>query len=73
MLCLLLLASAAPSVAPAEGEARRVIEWQLRAPPRPDSVTGLSAEEAAIIRNAYLQSIGQRPPRPAREPLSGDR
>lgn len=61
-LCLLLAATPAP---PQPDQARRVVEWQLRQPPREQDAYGLSAEEAEIIRNRYLQSIGQRPPRPA--------
>ena len=61
MFYLLLMASTpAPTLS---DQARRVVEWQLRSPPRsPSSDAGLSAEEAAIIRQNYLQSIGQRPP-----------
>ena len=62
MFCLFLLA-AAPTLPPVD-EARRVIEWQLRAPPRTPDTSGLSPEEAQVIRQLYLQSIGQRPPRP---------
>lgn len=60
----LLLAAAVP-VAPAADQARRVIEWQLRSPPREGDAAGLSAEEAEAVRQRYLQSIGERPPRPA--------
>ena len=63
MLSLLLLASA-PLLLP-EDQARRVIEAQLLSPPREPGSSGLSAEEAEIIRSRYLHSIGQRPPRPA--------
>ncbi|HKY79902.1 MAG TPA: hypothetical protein VJM09_00335 [Sphingobium sp.] len=59
MLLLLLLAAPATS----EGSFREVMEAQLRSPPRPDANTGLSAQEAAVIRQRYLESIGQRPPR----------
>ena len=62
MLHLFLL-TAAP-VQPPVDQARRVMEWQLRAPPRAPDTTGLSPEEAQVIRQLYLQSIGQRPPRP---------
>ena len=64
MFCLFLLLASAPA-APQPDQARRVIEWQLRAPPRPQESTGLSAEEAQAIRTRYLQSIGQRLPRSA--------
>lgn len=57
----LLIAAAAP-VAPIPDQARRVIEWQLRSPPRDGQAAGLSGEEAEVIRERYLQSIGQRPP-----------
>ena len=63
MFCLFLLA-AAPTLPPVD-EARRVIEWQLRAPPRTPDTTGLSPEEAQVLRQLYLQSIGQRPPQPS--------
>ncbi|AMK20061.1 MULTISPECIES: hypothetical protein [Sphingobium] len=63
MLCLFLLAST--PVPPMQDEARHVVEAQLRSPPREPGSTGLSAEEAAIVRTRYLQSIGQRPPRPS--------
>lgn len=54
----LLLAAAAPQT-----DARAVIEWQLRSPPRTEEQAGLSAQEAQVVRDLYLQSIGQRPPR----------
>lgn len=60
MLCLILLLAA-----PEPDNARRVIEWQLRSPPRAEESTGLSAEEAQAVRSRYLQSIGQRLPRSA--------
>ncbi|HKT75468.1 MAG TPA: hypothetical protein VJQ78_01965 [Sphingobium sp.] len=63
MFCLFLLA-AAPTLPPVD-EARRVIEWQLRAPPRTPDTSGLSPEEAQVLRQLYLQSIGQRPPQPS--------
>ncbi|AJR23700.1 MULTISPECIES: hypothetical protein [Sphingobium] len=56
-MVVLLLMAAAPAPAPA-GEARRVVEAQLKAPLREDA--GLSAEEAAVIRQRYLESIGRR-------------
>ncbi|WP_257557709.1 hypothetical protein [Sphingobium sp. CFD-2] len=56
-MVVLLLMAAAPAPAPA-GEARRVVEAQLKAPVREDA--GLSAEEAAVIRQRYLESIGRR-------------
>lgn len=55
MIALLLLA-AAP--VPPESEARRVIDHQLRSPPREEA--RLSPEEAAILRQRYLESIGRR-------------
>ena len=64
MLCLCLLLASAPTL-PAPDQARRVVEWQLRSPPRVQESTGLSAEDAEVIRNRYLQSIGQRLPRSA--------
>ncbi len=64
MLYLCLLSAAAPTL-PQPDQARRVIEWQLRSPPRAPESTGLSAEEAEVIRNRYLQSIGQPLPRSA--------
>ena len=64
MLCLCLLLASAQTL-PQPDQARRVIEWQLRSPPRTPESTGLSAEEAEVIRNRYLQSIGQRLPRSA--------
>ena len=64
MFCLFLLLASAPA-APQPDHAHRVIEWQLRAPPRSQESTGLSAEEAQAIRTRYLQSIGQRLPRSA--------
>lgn len=66
MFCLFLLA-AAPALPPVDA-ARRVIEWQLRAPPRTADGSGLSPEEAQTVRQLYLQSIGQRPPRPTTDP-----
>lgn len=56
-MVVLLLMAAAPAPAPA-GEARRVVEAQLKAPVREDA--GLSAEEAAVVRQRYLESIGRR-------------
>lgn len=63
MLTFFLL-TAAP-LPPIENQARRVIEAQLLSPPREQISSGLSAEEAEIIRNRYLQSIGQALPRPS--------
>jgi len=68
MLSLFLLASA--PVPPLEDQARRVIEAQLLSAPRAQESSGLSAEEAEIIRSRYLHSIGQRPPRPAAQDSS---
>jgi hypothetical protein len=59
-----LLAAAPPPPLPPVSEARAVIEWQLRAPPRTGSEAALSPEEAAAIQQRYLQSIGQRPEKP---------
>ena len=64
MLCLCLLLASAPTLSQPD-QARRVIEWQLRSPPRAQESAGLSAEEAEVIRNRYLESIGQRLPRSA--------
>lgn len=64
MFCLCLLLTSAPML-PQPDQARRVIERQLRSPPRAEESSGLSAEEAEVIRSRYLQSIGQRLPRPA--------
>lgn len=61
-LCLLLAATSAPLP---PDQARRIVEWQLHSPPHDQDAAGLSAEEVEVIRNRYLQSIGQRPPRPA--------
>lgn len=49
---------ASPPPLPVESETRRVIEWQLRAPPRNEAE--LTAEEAARVRALYLESIGRR-------------
>lgn len=68
MLTLFLLAAA--PVPPIENQARRVVEAQLLSPPREPVNSGLSAEEVEIIRNRYLQSIGQMLPRPSDQ---GDR
>ncbi|HEX7876143.1 MAG TPA: hypothetical protein VF489_06115 [Sphingobium sp.] len=62
MLHLLLLASTAP-----QDQARAVMESQLRSPPRTEDAAGLSAPEAEIIRQHYLDSIGQRPPQPSEQ------
>jgi hypothetical protein len=56
MMLLVMLASPAP--APVESEARRVVEWQLKAAARTEAE--LSAEEAARIRGLFLESIGRR-------------
>ena len=64
MFCLTLLLAAVPT-SHMPDQARRVIEWQLRAPPRAPEDTGLSAEEAEVIRTRYLQSIGHPLPRSA--------
>jgi hypothetical protein len=60
-MIFLLVAAAAP-VPPVPDQARRVIEWQLRSPPRDEQAAGLSVEEAEVIRQRYIESIGQRPP-----------
>jgi hypothetical protein len=57
MFALLLAAATLP-----QGDARALIEWQLRSPPRTEEQAGLSAPEAETVRSLYLQSIGQRPP-----------
>jgi len=62
MMALVLMMSAktptsAPTPVPA-GEARQVVEAQLKAPAREDAL--LSAEEAALIRQRYLESIGRQ-------------
>jgi hypothetical protein len=67
MIALLLSAAAAaanaaphlPNPFPSQGEARSVIEQQLRSPPRQDSRGGVSAEEANAIMAQYLASIGK--------------
>ncbi|MFB9051178.1 hypothetical protein ACFFV8_20970 [Sphingobium indicum] len=56
-MVVLLLMAAAPAPVPV-GEARRVVKAQLKAPVREDAE--LSAEEAAVIRQRYLESIGRR-------------
>ena len=61
-MVVLLLMMAAPAPMPA-GEARRVIEAQLKAQAREDAT--LSAVEAALIRQRYLESIGRRVERAA--------
>lgn len=72
MVCLPLLAAAAATLPPID-QARRVVEWQLRAPPRSPESAGLSPEEAQVIRQRYLQSIGERPPQPSTDPQARDR
>ncbi|NML90865.1 hypothetical protein HHL26_17600 [Sphingobium sp. TB-6] len=57
MVLLLMLASSSPPP-PVESAARRVIEAQLKAPAREEAE--LSAEEAARIRQLYLESIGRQ-------------
>lgn len=57
MIALLVMLDSPPPL-PVESEARRVIEWQLKAPPRKEEE--LSAEEAARVRGLYLESIGRR-------------
>lgn len=72
MLPLFLLAAAPPPPLPLESEARGVIEWQLRSPPRPEGTAALSPPEAAIIQQRYLDSIGQRlQPAPSQERAPG--
>lgn len=60
MFSLILLLATAPESPPRKSEARDLIEWQLRAPPRADGEAALSAGEADMIYKRYLQSIGQR-------------
>jgi len=55
---LLLLAASPPPPLPDRSEARRVIDHQLRSPPREEA--RLSPEEATILRQRYLDSIGRR-------------
>ena len=61
MVLLLTMSATTPTSAttpvPA-GEARQVVEAQLKAPAREDAL--LSAEEAVLIRQRYLESIGRR-------------
>ena len=63
MLAFLLLTSV--PVPPLDHQARRVVEAQLLSSPRDSGNSGLSGQEADVIRSRYLQSIGQRPPQPA--------
>ncbi|EPR15119.1 hypothetical protein M527_26180 [Sphingobium indicum IP26] len=58
MVVLLLMAAAPAPVPVPVGEGRRVVEAQLKAPVRENAE--LSAEEAAVIRQRYLESIGRR-------------
>jgi hypothetical protein len=66
MPCFLLLAAAAASAAtplpaaPGRSETRTVIDAQLAVPPREGPTVGLTAGEAAVIEQHYLQSIGKR-------------
>ncbi|WP_022681865.1 hypothetical protein [Sphingobium bisphenolivorans] len=60
MLPLLLIGAAAPLTQPQPDQARRIVEWQLRAPPRTEAEAQLSPAEAGAIADAYLRSIGQR-------------
>lgn len=60
MLYLLPLMAATAQPLPQPSEARQIVEWQLRSPPRPDTRTKLSTREADAIIQAYLRSIGQR-------------
>jgi hypothetical protein len=61
MVLLLTMSATTPTSAtmpvPA-GEARQVVEAQLKAPAREDAL--LSAKEAALIRLRYLESIGRQ-------------
>jgi hypothetical protein len=66
MIAILIAAAAAgygpsgPVLTPlsSRGEARTVIEQQLRSPPRPGQRGGVSPEEADRIMARYLASIG---------------
>jgi hypothetical protein len=68
MIALLLSAAAAtanpapflPNPLSSQGEARTVIEQQLRSPPRQGPRGGVSPEEADAIMTQYLASIGKR-------------
>jgi hypothetical protein len=62
MFVLLLAVAASGPVLPnswsPKGEARTVIDRQLRSPPRENGTGGLSPEEADAIMAHYLASIG---------------
>lgn len=58
VLLLMLASSSPPPPLPVESAARQVIEAQLKAPAREEAE--LSAEEAARIRQLYLESIGRQ-------------
>lgn len=66
MSAFIILAMAASAsgpvvpVAPALNETRTVIEAQLNTPPRYGPAGGLTAAEAAIVEQRYLESIGKR-------------
>jgi hypothetical protein len=57
---LLALALAAAPPAPIAPSARDIVERQL-AKTAPAPAPGLTAEEAAAIRERYLKSIGEKP------------
>jgi len=65
MLALFILAAAPaatpapPAPLPIESEARSVVDWQLRAPPRSEEDIRLEAPEAEAIYKRYLGSIGK--------------
>ncbi|WP_327752360.1 hypothetical protein VVT58_18250 (plasmid) [Sphingobium sp. SJ10-10] len=58
VLWMMLASPSPPPPLPVESAARQVIEAQLKAPVREEAE--LSAEEAARIRQLYLESIGRR-------------
>jgi hypothetical protein len=60
LLGLAAAASAPPIPAPARTEARTVVEAQLNTPPRYGPAGGLTANEASLVEQRYLQSIGKR-------------
>jgi hypothetical protein len=67
MIALLIAAAAAavggpppsPASTAAPGEARTVVEAQLRTPPRSGAGAGLGADEAEAVFKRYIASIGQ--------------
>ncbi len=64
MILLMLAAAAAPSPSMPlprsdQGQARTIVERQLVSPPRAGPSGGVSAEEADMIMQHYLSSIGK--------------